>query len=101
MGTLREYIIEQIKDPEEAEAYLRGALDEYAEYRDLEVFLLALRTITVAQGIGFLAQKTGVTPQILFKILSSQRTPRWETMEVLFKGLGYKAAPKPNVPTVH
>ena len=91
MGTLRECIIEMVKDPEEAEAYLNAALDEYVEFRDLGAFLLALKTITIAQGgVGFLAKKAGVNRQNLYKILSGKRSPRWETMEALFKGLGYK-----------
>ena len=96
MGTLRECIIEMVKDPEEAEAYLKAALDEYAEFRDLEALLLALRTITIAQGgIGFLAKKAGVNRQNLYKILSGKRSPRWETMQALFKGLGYKITVTP------
>ncbi len=91
MGTLRECIIEMVKHPKEADAYLNAALDEYAEFRDLEALLLALRTITIAQGgIGFLAKKAGVNRQNLYKILSGKRSPQWKTMEALFKGLGYK-----------
>lgn len=91
MGSLRECIIEMVKDPEEAEAYLNAALDEYAEFRDLEALLLALRTITIAQGgVGYLAKKAGVNRQNLYKILSGKRSPRWETMEALLRGLGYK-----------
>ncbi len=49
MGTLREYIIKRVKYPVAAESYLRAALDEYAEFRDLDALLLALRTIIIAQ----------------------------------------------------
>ena len=91
MGTLRDYIIEKVRDPEEAEAYLVAALDEYTESNDLEALLLALRTITVDQGgIGFLAKKTDMNRQNLYKILSGKRSPRWETMKALLKGLGFK-----------
>lgn len=91
MGTLRESLVELIKDPKEADGYLKAALEEYAEFRDLEAFLLALRTITMAQGgVGFLAKKAGVNRQNLYKILSGKRSPRWATMEALLRGLGYK-----------
>ena len=51
MGTLREYIIEKVKDPVAAKTYLNAAFDEYAEFGDREALLLALRTVTIAQGL--------------------------------------------------
>ncbi len=90
MGTLREYIIEKVKDSEAAEAYLKAAILEYAEFQDVEALRLALRTITIAQGgLGFLVEKSGVRMERLFAFLSEDLSAPWDTLEAFLKGLGY------------
>ena len=42
----QEYLIESLRDPREAEAYLNAALEE----EDQELFLLALKNVSEAQG---------------------------------------------------
>jgi hypothetical protein len=45
-----EYLIKSLRDPKEAIAYLRVALEEYEQDGDTEFFLLALRNIAEARG---------------------------------------------------
>ncbi len=46
----QEYLIESLKDPEEASAYLKACLDEAVETNEFSIFQLALRNIIEAQG---------------------------------------------------
>ncbi len=101
MGTLREFIVKRIKNPEKAEAYLYAALDEYLEFRDVEALLLALRTITIAQGVEFLVDRAVVDKQGLESALSDNEDLCWETVEALFNGLGYKSIPMPIDRIIH
>jgi DNA-binding phage protein len=49
----KEVLIEDLRGPKEARAYLEAALEEYEQDRDTEAFLMALRHVMEAQvGIG-------------------------------------------------
>ncbi len=53
-----EELIESLRNPEEAIAYLRVALEEYEKDGDREFFLCALRNIAEARGgMSVLAKK--------------------------------------------
>ncbi len=89
--TFEEYHLEKLRDPEDALDYLIVVLDEFARDHDIESLMFSLQMITIAQGgVGFLAKKAGINRESLYKILSGKRSPKWKTMEALFKGLGYK-----------
>jgi DNA-binding phage protein len=54
-----EWLIEHLKDPEEAQTYLEASLEEYEKDGDTTALLLALRSVAQAQGgIGKLAKWT-------------------------------------------
>lgn len=89
--TLNEYLIEKLKDPEEARAFLEISLEDYEEDNDLEAFMLALRTIAEAQGgINKLAEKSHLNRQNLYKILTSKTTSTFDTALSIIKGLGFR-----------
>ncbi len=46
----RDVLIEDLKNPEEAKAYLEVALEEYEQDGDMEALLMALRHVAEAQG---------------------------------------------------
>ena len=50
MGKYRDYLIEELSDPEEAIAHLQIALEEYQKDSDTFVFLMALESVVEAQG---------------------------------------------------
>lgn len=70
MAKITEYqkdLIEALKDPCEAAAYLNAAIEE--GYR--EVFLLALRNVAEANGgMGAVAAKANLSRESLFRMLS-------------------------------
>jgi len=75
------YVVESLKDPHEARAYLNVALEEYEKDGDTEAFLLALRDVAVARGgISMLAEKTKLNRQNLYRTLSNKGNPRLDTL---------------------
>lgn len=86
-----EWLINSLKNKKEATLYLQVALEEFQKDGDLEVFMLALRNVTEAQGgIGKLSQKIHLNRESLYKTLSSKGNPKLQTIALLLKGLGFE-----------
>ena len=91
-----EWLIESLQDKEEAATYLQVALDIYQKDGDVEALLLALRDVAQAQGgIRKLSKKTHLNRESLYKTLSSKGNPRFQTMGLLLKGLGFHLVIEP------
>ena len=45
----KDYHIEQLRDPEDAQIYLSVALEDYEKDGDIEAFLIAIRDVVEAQ----------------------------------------------------
>ena len=89
--TFREIFVEQLQDPEFAYEYIKLALEEYEEDKDMPFFLDTLRALTDAQGgISKLAAKTKLNRQHLYRILSPEGNPTLETIGVILRGLGFR-----------
>lgn len=87
--TYHEDLINSLKDPEEAVGYLRAALDE----KDMpEVFLVALRNVAEARGIGMsqLARDTNLNREGLYTMLSKQGNPELGSLTAVLDALGLK-----------
>lgn len=87
----QEWLLTQLKDHDEAVAYLNAALEESlkGDEESKHLFLVALRNVAEAQGgIGFLAKKSHVGRESLYKSLSGQGNPKWSTLVSLFTGMG-------------
>ena len=79
------------QDPEEAQAYIEVALEEYEEDRDSATLLRALRIVAEVQGsIPALARKVGMSKQALYKVFSETGNPRLDTIWAILHGLGYR-----------
>lgn len=92
----KDYHIEKLRDPEESRIYLDVALEEYQQDGDTEAFLLALRDVAEAQGgITKLAERTKLNRQNLYKALSSKGNPRFQTVETILYGLGFRLSVEP------
>jgi probable addiction module antidote protein len=82
-------LLESLRNPREAEEYLNVALEE----DDPELFLLALRNVTEAQGgVARLAEKTKLNRESLYKMLSEQGNPEFKSLDVLLHALGFRLA---------
>lgn len=80
------------KNKKTRELYLEMALEEYEQEKNLENFLLALRTIAIANngGIAELAKKTKLNRQSLYKALSPKGNPAFSTIDTILNSLGVK-----------
>ncbi|HWF62474.1 MAG TPA: addiction module antidote protein [Nitrospira sp.] len=82
-------LIESLRNPQEAEEYLNVALEE----DDPELFLLALRNVTEAQGgVARLAEKTKLNRESLYRMLSKQGNPEFKSLDILLHALGFRLA---------
>jgi probable addiction module antidote protein len=71
-SSYQDYLIESLKNPEEAIGYLNASLDG----GDLKVFLLALRNVIQARGgIAKIAEQTHKSRTSLYKALSYKGNP--------------------------
>jgi probable addiction module antidote protein len=90
MARITEYqkdLIEALKDPHEAAAYLNAALDE----GDRETFLLALRNIAEANGgMKAVAEKAHLNRESLYRTLSHRGNPEIRTLINLLHGVGLR-----------
>ena len=81
----QDYLIESLKDPEEAAGYLNAAL----EGGDISVFLLALQNVVKARGgIATLAKKTRKSRTSLYKTLSKNGNPYLESTNNILSIMG-------------
>ena len=89
MRTWRAYLTERFAANQEAAIrYLKCSLEEYQVDRDTPLLLLVLRTVIESQGgISVLAKKTGIDPEALSDILSSDEAPRIDTLGTILKAL--------------
>jgi len=85
------WLIEKLKDHDEAVAYLNAALEESlkGDEESQHLFLIALRNVVEAHGgIGNLAKKAGMGRESLYKTLSENGNPKWHTLVSLVIALG-------------
>ncbi len=86
-----EELIEDLKDPEEAQAYLEAAFGAYEKDGDTGTLLLAMRDVAEAQGgIGELAKRTAISRQHLYDILAGKHRPRLDNWLSILSGLGFR-----------
>lgn len=87
----QDFLIEHLKDHDEAVAYLNAALEESlkGDEESQHIFLIALRNVAEAQGgIGVLAKKVHMGRESLYKTLSGTGNPKWHTLVALCVAMG-------------
>lgn len=87
----QDFLLEQLKDHDEAVAYLNAALEESmkGDEESQQVFLIALRNVAEAQGgIGVLAKKAHVGRESLYKTLSGAGNPKWHAVVAFCVAIG-------------
>lgn len=85
----QDYLIESLKDPQEAAGYLNTSL----EGGDVDVFLLALQNVVKAQGgVSDLAKKTHKSRTSLYKLLSKKGNPYLKNMNKILLAMGMHLA---------
>jgi probable addiction module antidote protein len=87
----QDFLIEHLKDHDEAVAYLNNALEESlkGDEESQHLFLVAFRNVVEAQGgMGALAKKAHVGRESLYKTLSEAGNPKWHTLVSLCVAMG-------------
>jgi len=95
--TYQEDLIEALKDPREAAAYLNAAMEE----GDRGLFLLALRNVAEAHGgMAAVAEKAHLNRENLYRMLSKKGNPEIRSIVHLLRSMGLKLTVEPKRQTV-
>lgn len=85
----QEYLINSLKDPNEAAGYLNASL----EGGNIEVFLLALQNVVKAHGgVSDLAKKTHKSRTSLYKVFSKKGNPYLKNTNEILSAMGLHLA---------
>src|SRR5437660_623660 len=89
----REYLIERLRDPKKALAYLNAALEDCKDGspESQQLLLMALKTVAEAQGgMTEIASKAKLGRESLYKTLSKRGNPKLTTFTALINALGFE-----------
>ena len=92
-ATSRFDVAEHLRTPEEMAAYLEACLEE-AE-GDAAFIAKALGDIARAKGMSQVARDAGVSRESLYKALSGERTPSFDTILEVVAALGLRLHTEP------
>ena len=91
--TYQEDLIESLKDPREAAAYLNAAIED----GDRALFLLALRNVAEAHGgMSAVSQKAQLNRESLYRMLSKKGNPEIKSIFTLLESMGLKLTIEPS-----
>lgn len=86
------WLIEQLRDPAEAAAYLEAVLED----GDQAAIMLALRQVAQAQGgLATIARKAHLTREATYKMLSKSGNPELRSLSAVLKATGLRISVKP------
>lgn len=92
--TYQEDLIEALKDPREAAAYLNAAMEE----GDRELFLLALRNVAEAHGgMAAISEKAKLNRESMYRMLSKKGNPGIKSILNLLHSMGLKMSIEPKI----
>ncbi len=83
--TTRSDVAEHLRNPEEAAAYLEAVLEEAGT--DAAFIAKALGDIARARGMSQVARDAGLSRESLYKALSGDRVPTFDTIFKVMKAL--------------
>lgn len=86
--TSRYDVAEHLRTPEEMAAYLEACLEE--ANGDAAFIAKALGDIARAKGMSQVAREAGLSRESLYKALSGERTPGFDTILKVIGALGIK-----------
>ena len=86
--TTRYDVAEHLRSPEEMAAYLEACLEEAGD--DAAFIAKALGDIARARGMAQVARDAGLSRESLYKALSGERSPGFDTILKVIGALGIK-----------
>lgn len=87
----QDYLLESLKDRQEAAAYMDAAL----ELEDPAALLLALRQVAKAHGMAEVARRAEVGEKTLFRALSENGNPTVRTLSKVLHAVGLRLSVTP------
>jgi probable addiction module antidote protein len=85
----KEHLIEKLKDPEYASAYLNACLEGSFDAKDMGIFQLAVRDVVEANGgISEISSKMEVSRESFYRSLSQKGKTRFSTLVNAIKACG-------------
>jgi len=91
--TSRYDVSEHLRTPEEMAAYLQASFEE--AHGDAAFIAKALGDIARAKGMSQVARDAGLSRESLYKALSGERSPAFETILKVMEALGLELHAKP------
>ncbi len=88
LKTTRFDVSEHLRTPEEMAAYLEACFEEAGD--DAAFIAKALGDIARAKGMSQIARDTGLSRESLYKALSGERSPGFDTILKVIQALGLK-----------
>lgn len=86
------WLVEQLKNPAEAAAYLEAALEDGNQ----AAIMLALRQVAQAQGgMATIARKARLTREATYRMLSKSGNPELRSLSAILKATGLRISVKP------
>jgi probable addiction module antidote protein len=79
------YLVKRLVDPKAAEDYLNAAINDSDE-----MFLKALRNVAEARRMSKVAEQAGVSRESLYRTLSEEGNPRFNTLTSILRVLGLR-----------
>lgn len=83
----KEMLLEQLKDPELAAAYLNEHF-QYEGPKAKKLLLNAFKSVLEAQGFTYIAKKTGISRRALYKAFAPTGNPTLQTLHTLLEAIG-------------
>ena len=86
-----DYMVESMKDPAQAAAYIEAVID----LEDPAVLLVALRHVAKAHGMAEVARRADLGDKTLFKALSATGNPTLATVQKVLAAVGLRLSVAP------
>ena len=86
-----EILLQDLQNPDFAQEYFESILNDYIKDKDAVSFLQCLKPLIEAkENISEFSRKVGISRAYLYKIFKNKVNPEFETLEKIFKGLGFE-----------
>lgn len=85
-----ESLLEDLRDPTEAAAYLNAALEELDEPDGVAVFLLALRDVVRSREVSGVARSAELGRESLYRTLSATGNPKLKSLLAILRVMGLR-----------
>lgn len=83
-------LLDALRDPEEAAAYLAASLEDTNAPDSEQLFLMALKNVAIAHGMTQLARKANLGRESLYKALSENGDPKHSTLTAVLDAVGLR-----------